>query len=195
MFKRYNCIIGLTLIFYGCSVTSIPNRYQFTPLKQNNTKIIKASSVDVYFNNEKLDFEYEKLGYAEIEIEELNKNHSVSYLQDLAWQHGGDAVINTEIIAEKTTNSETITNSNTDIISREKSYTPTKIKGIVVKKIINDSTRKVNKVDTNFREILKNDLKNIVAKYQTTQSNGSFGTFMALLLCALLIVALSIKEF
>lgn len=79
-------IVFITINLVGCVLpNSLSTKSQFIPISPNaNKQMEKQNHVDVYFANEKVDFEYKKLGIAEIKLKNLTRANTISYLQNVA---------------------------------------------------------------------------------------------------------------
>lgn len=92
------CInILLIVALSSCAVTYGDKITRSTTLITNNQYSEKANNVELYFENENIDFEYEKIGFVEVKG---NQNSSTSllldYLQFEAWDNYANAVINVQ---------------------------------------------------------------------------------------------------
>ncbi len=173
-----------------CEVSkTLTYRHQFTPINEiRKSEIVKSNNVDVYFINEKLDFEYKKIGLAEINLKDLPKDHAISFLQDLAWQQGGNAVIFSELELEKIKKQQKTVNNKRN---RKRDYyynSRSKIKGLVVKKdtINSVSIKSKSVIDTNFRNIVKADIATLKKRYQN-RINSQFAAIVPLVVIGAII--------
>ena len=88
-------IILIVSLFASCSMT-YGNRISksFTKLS-SDTCNQKANNIKLYFDNEKIDFEYEKIGFVEAVGSQYSSNDEIiDNLKYVAWSNCANAIIN-----------------------------------------------------------------------------------------------------
>ncbi len=188
-------LVLIITFFLACKSTkSIQSKSQFISYdKQLDKKIEKQNNINIYWKDEKLDFEYQKLGFAQIKLKNTTKENTLSYLKNLARQHGGDAVIFTELKTGRLKNN----NLDADKAQKKRSLiyhgSRPQISGIVVKRIFKDTIYK-SKIDTSFVEDVKRENVKLQIKVKNKINFLAFITGSVLFLLFLVFVYFIVKQ-
>jgi len=174
-------IIGLTgLLLTSCSVTHGDYISSSLTRLSNDSCVCFANSIPLYFENEKINFEYDKIGFVEAISAEYSSNEAVlNHLKYQAWKNCANAIIDIKISYKE---------RETGLLFSDKEsqryYTSTVFTGLAVK-IKNDSL--INQVDTVFVQKVREDYQELNQEMSEQLTVSFIGTIGCIILVIIML--------